>query len=341
MFLGLPSSVRACSVFALLRARVYTGRVDARLIDGKQAAHECTARLATRVQSLRAAVGTAPFLAAVLVGDDPASCTYVAAKQRALARAHLRGETHRLPAHASHAQVLELIARLNEDARVHGILIQLPLPAHLDAARVCRAVAPEKDVDGFHPLNCGALFLAQPGFVPCTPAGIVHLLRRAQVPLAGARVVIVGRSAIVGRPLAVLLASPGCDATVTLCHSHTRGLADICVQADILVAALGKARFIGAPFVRTGAVVIDVGIHHVPDATAPRGRRLCGDVDFDAVAHKVQAITPVPGGVGPMTIAMLLHNTLCAAEYAAGMIPPFRAALYADLDGRAAGDVPH
>ncbi len=272
-------------------------------IDGKEIARQIRARVADEVKAL----GLRPGLAAVRVGNDPASEIYVRNKRKACEEAGMYSEEHIIPAW-SEAQLLGLISGLNRDPRIHGILVQLPLPAAFDTRHVLDAVVPEKDVDGFHYLNVGKLVAHQPGFVPCTPLGVIELLHAAKVEIAGAHAVVVGRSDIVGKPAALLLLHQ--NATVTLCHSRTRNLADICRQADILIAAIGKPHFITGEMVKEGAVVIDVGINRLPDG------RIVGDVDFEAASARARAITPVPGGVGPMTIAMLLSNTLQAAKWA-------------------------
>lgn len=290
------------------------------LIDGRSIAAQLLAELAPRVAALKAR-GIEPGLAFVRVGEDPASKVYVGRKEKACAELGIRSETHVLPESASEAELLALLQRLNADARWHGILVQLPLPRHIRPAAVWAAVAPEKDVDGFHPLNMGRLLLGEPGgFEPCTPAGIRELLLRSNVPLAGAEVVILGRGNIVGKPLAAMLCqkAPHANATVTLCHSATRDLKAHCRRADVLVAAMGVPEFVTADMVKPGAVVVDVGVNRVPDPSAKGGSRLVGDVDFAAVQPIAGKITPNPGGVGPMTIAMLMRNTVRAAEQAAG-----------------------
>ena len=283
--------------------------MPATLIDGKSLAASVRAEQRSAVTSL-AARGVRPGLAAVLVGDDPASRVYVRNKARACNETGVRSEVHEFPEQVSESALLECVARLNADPRVHGILVQLPLPRQLDAARVLAAVSPEKDVDGFHAANLGALLQGRPGFVPGTPAGVMRLLEHAGVPLAGRQAVIVGRSTIVGKPLALLLLQK--DATVTICHSKTADLAAVTRQADILVAAVGSAKLIGADMVKAGACVVDVGINRLADGT------LAGDVDFAAVKETAGWITPVPGGVGPMTVAMLIVNTVRAAELSIG-----------------------
>ena len=290
----------------------------ANLIDGRATAALLQAELAGRVASLKAR-GCQPGLAFVRVGEDPASKVYVGRKEKACADLAIYSETHVLPQTATEPELLALVGRLNADARVHGILVQAPLPAHIRQAVIYASVRPEKDVDGFHPLNVGKLMLGDPdGFLPCTPAGIQELLVRAGVRIDGADVVVVGRGNIVGKPLAALLCQKGkrANATVTLCHSGTRELAAHCRRADILVAALGVAEFVKADMVKPGATVIDVGVNRVPDAAARSGSRLVGDVDFAGVQPVAGRITPNPGGVGPMTIAWLMQNTVRAAERA-------------------------
>ena len=288
----------------------------ATLIDGRKIAAEIRAEVAADAARFAAEKGRAPGLAVVLAGENPASLSYVTAKERACAEAGIRSFPVRLPADVTQDALLAEVARLNADPAVDGILVQLPLPKGLDAQAVIQAIAPEKDVDGFHPVSLGRLLAGLGTFVPCTPAGIVELLLRSGSDPAGKRAVVVGRSNIVGRPLSVLLSRKGRggDATVTLCHTATPDLGAVTREADILVVAAGRPGTVGAGMVKPGAVVIDVGVNRVPDASRPRGYRLCGDVDFDAVAPVASQITPVPGGVGPMTIAMLLVNTLKAAR---------------------------
>ncbi|MEM1054418.1 MAG: bifunctional methylenetetrahydrofolate dehydrogenase/methenyltetrahydrofolate cyclohydrolase FolD [Bacteroidota bacterium] len=284
------------------------------LIDGKAIAAEVRAEVARGVRQFEQAHGRAPGLRVVLLGDNPASQSYVRAKKKAAAEVGIDAETLLHPADTSQEALLALLDDLNADDAVDGILVQLPLPDHIDEASVIRALDPDKDVDGFHPENVGKLVLGEDTLEPCTPAGIVQMLQRSGVETSGAHAVVLGRSNIVGKPMASLLLRRGLDCTVTVCHSRTRNLAEITRQADILVAAIGRAEFVTADMVREGATVIDVGINRVEDLTRERGYRLVGDVDFEAVREKAAAITPVPGGVGPMTIAMLLHNTLRAAE---------------------------
>ena len=272
------------------------------LLDGKKTAAEMAEKLAGEIRLATASGKRPPGLAVIMIGDMPASATYVRNKERACERAGLRSIPFHLPEKCSQAELLALIASLNARDDVDGILLQLPLPAHIDAQACLLAIDPDKDVDGFHPVNVGRLSLGLPGFVSCTPAGVMTLLERYGLSVAGKRAVVVGRSNIVGKPLAMLLASPAHNATVTVCHSGTRDLAEECKKADFLFLAMGRPRFVGADMVASGAVVVDVGINHTPEG-------LCGDADFDALAGKVSAITPVPGGIGPMTIAMLLENT--------------------------------
>ena len=279
--------------------------MTAKIIDGKALASAVRASVRPAVDAL-AARGVRPGLAVILAGDDSASRAYVRNKVNACAETGLRSEMHEFPAAVSERALLERIASLNHDPRVHGILIQLPLPGQVDAARALEAVSPAKDVDGFHPCNIGALVAGRPTLVPCTPAGVLRMLEHEGVPLAGRRAVVLGRSNIVGKPMALLLLQK--DATVTICHSKTRDLRDITRDADILVAAMGRAKLVTADMVKPGACVIDVGINRLPDGS------LAGDVDFVAVKEVAGLITPVPGGVGPMTVAMLIANTVRAAE---------------------------
>jgi methylenetetrahydrofolate dehydrogenase (NADP+)/methenyltetrahydrofolate cyclohydrolase len=304
-----------------------------RLLDGAATAARIRAEVAARAADFARAAGRPPGLAVVLVGDDPASQVYVGAKTRASTEAGLAGTSHVLPWSATEAELRGLVGELNADDAVDGILIQLPLPAHLPARRLLEAVDPAKDVDGFHPVNVGRLWIDEPGFVPCTPAGIVELLRRAELPLAGRHAVVVGRSTIVGKPTAALLLREQC--TVTVAHSRTRDLAATCRAADLLVAAVGRAGLVTEEHVQEGAIVVDVGMNRVTDrdlalrlvggdpkriaAFERNGSVLVGDVDFPRVAPKASAITPVPGGVGPLTVAMLLANTVEAARRRRGL----------------------
>ena len=287
-------------------------------IDGKAIAARCHAATADEIARLRAR-GITPGLAVVLLGDHPASRAYVRSKDKTCRELGMYSRKLELPASTTQEELLHLIAGLNADPAIHGILVQSPPPRHIDEAAVVRAIDPRKDVDGFHPLNVAALAMEDPSaLVPCTPLGCLELLRAYDIPTRGARAVVVGRSLIVGKPMAMLLLAKGADATVTVAHSRTADLAAVCREADILVAALGRPKFLGAEHIRDGAVVIDVGINRVEDPADPRGYRLVGDVDFDAVAPKCRAITPVPGGVGPMTIAMLMGNTVRACRALTG-----------------------
>ena len=284
------------------------------LIDGTAVAKGIRARVAESVRAL-VARGTTPGLSVVLVGDDPASAAYVMSKGKACEETGIRGHTTRMPATTTQADLLAVVDRLNADPAVHGILVQVPLPKQIDPDVVLRRIDPDKDVDGFHPVNVGRLLIGDPGaFAPCTPAGVIVLLRQYEVRTSGARCVVIGRSNIVGKPMAALLLQPGVDATVTVCHSRTRDLASHTREADIVIAAVGKPRMLTGDMVKPGAVVIDVGVNRVADTSSVRGYRLVGDVDFESVRPVASLITPVPGGVGPMTIAMLLENTLRAAQ---------------------------
>ena len=290
--------------------------MTARLLDGVAMGRAIRQEVAQEVARL-AKVGITPGLAVVLVGEDPASQVYVRSKGKACEEAGMHSVTIRLPATTSQSELLVTIDKLNADPAIHGMLVQLPLPKAMNSEQVLRRIDPRKDVDGFHPENVGKLVTGDPtAFRPATPYGVQQMLIRSGIETKGAHAVIIGRSNIVGKPMANLLIQqgPGGDATVTVCHSRTRDLPAIARQADILIAAIGKAEFVTADMVRPGAVVIDVGINRVDDATKEKGYRLCGDVAFEPVAAVASAITPVPGGVGPMTIAMLLKNTLQAAE---------------------------
>ena len=296
--------------------RVGRWTLPAELIDGKAIAATIREEVARDVASL-AARGVVPGLTVVLVGDDSASATYVRAKEKASQAAGMAGHTIRLPASTAQSELLALIERLNADRAVHGILVQMPLPKQINPDTVIRHILPEKDVDGFHPVNVGKLLIGHTdGFVSCTPAGIIELLRRSAIETRGAEAVVIGRSNIVGKPMAALLVQSraGADATVTICHSRTRDLASHTRRADILIVAAGRANMVTGEMIKPGAVVIDVGMNRVPDATRAKGTRLCGDVHFASAVDVASKITPVPGGVGPMTIAMLLRNTVRAAE---------------------------
>ena len=293
--------------------------MTAELIDGKAIAAAMRAELKTQIDAL-AERGVVPGLAVILVGDDPASASYVRAKEKACGELGMASFNHTLAPETTQAELLDVIGRCNADPRVHGILVQLPLPKHIDEHAVMPAIDPEKDVDGFHPVNIGRMVAGQPCFLPCTPHGIIQLLLRSGVPLEGAEVVVVGRSNIVGKPVANMLIqkSPTGNATVTVCHTRTRDLAAHVRRADIIIAAAGRAHTITADMVKDGAVVIDVGVNRIDDPSKPRGYRLVGDVDFEPVRQKARLITPVPGGVGPMTITMLLYNTVASARQKAG-----------------------
>ena len=291
--------------------------MSAALIDGKSIAAEVRGEVGEGVAEMRAKHGVAPGLAVVLVGDDPASAVYVRNKQRAATEAGMLSAVERLAADTPQDDVLAILRRLNGDARYHGILVQLPLPDHIDEDAVIEAINPNKDVDGLHPFNMGLLTAGRPRFVPATPAGIQQLLLRTGNDPAGKHVVVCGRSNIVGKPIVNLLMQrrAGANATVSVCHTRTRDLGAMTRQADILIAAVGSAQMIDADMVSDGAVVIDVGVNRIDAPERRRGYRLVGDVNFDSVSQKASAITPVPGGVGPMTIAMLLQNTLTAARH--------------------------
>lgn len=288
------------------------------LIDGRVIARQLQDELAGRIAALRSR-GMQPGLAFVRVGEDPASKVYVGRKEKACADLGIYSKTHVLDEKATEAELLKLIDQLNADPRIHGILVQAPIPKQIRSENVYSAVRPDKDVDGFHPVNMGKLLLGDhSGFVACTPAGIMELLVRSGVKTSGAEVVVLGRGNIVGKPMAALLCQKekGANATVTICHSATRDIKSHCLRADILIAAMGVTEFVKADMVKAGAVVIDVGVNRVADPTAKTGSRLVGDVDFDALLPIAAKITPNPGGVGPMTIAMLMRNTVQAAERA-------------------------
>ena len=290
--------------------------MPARRISGESLAETIRAEVAEGVVEMRQKHGVAPGLAVVLVGDDPASAVYVRRKEQAAREAGMASETVRLPASASQDDVLNAIRRLNADDRIHGILVQLPLPDHVDENAALETIDPDKDVDGLHPFNMGLLMAGRPRFAPCTPAGIQQMLIRSGIDPAGKNVAVLGRSNIVGKPVAALLSqrAEGANATVTICHTRTRDMAAVTRAADIVIAAIGVPRFLTADMVSDGVVVIDVGINRIDAPERRNGFRLVGDVDYAAVRQKASAITPVPGGVGPMTIAMLLSNTLKAAR---------------------------
>ncbi|MFZ9010892.1 MAG: bifunctional methylenetetrahydrofolate dehydrogenase/methenyltetrahydrofolate cyclohydrolase FolD [Anaerohalosphaeraceae bacterium] len=289
--------------------------MTAQIIDGKQVAADMRAELKEKVAQLKDK-GVTPGLAVVLVGEDPASKSYVTAKERACEEIGIYSDDNRLPAETTEGDLLALIDKLNKDPKINGILVQLPLPKHINEDNVLLAIDPAKDVDGFHPVNVGKMVVGQDAYLPCTPHGVIQLLLRSNVKLEGAEVVVVGRSNIVGKPVANMLiqkAATG-NATVTVCHTRTKNMAEHVKRADIIIAAAGWPNTITADMVKDGAVVIDVGVNRVEDATKKRGYRLAGDVDFEAVKEKASLITPVPGGVGPMTITMLLYNTVQSAE---------------------------
>lgn len=289
----------------------------ATVVNGKEIAAKVRQDAALRAEAL-ARRGVRPCLAVVLVGEDPASVSYVTGKEKALAETGMLGRDLRLPAATTEAELLDLVRELNGDPAIHGILVQLPLPTHIDEEKIILAIDPAKDVDGLHPVSVGNLVMGRPGFLPCTPHGVLVMLEELGVPTAGAEAVVVGRSNLVGKPLANLLTRRSANATVTICHTGTRNLAEHTRRADILIAAAGRPRLIGGDMIKAGAVVIDVGVNRVEDASAKRGYRLVGDVDFEAASRVASIVTPVPGGVGPMTIAMLMRNVVEAAEAAAG-----------------------
>lgn len=287
--------------------------MSAEIIDGFSIARDVREKAAAAAAELKVR-GVTPCLAVILVGEDPASISYVTGKQKALAEAGMDGRDIRLPGDTSEQSLLGLIDELNRDAAVHGILVQLPLPKHIDEDKIIMAISPDKDVDGFHPVNVGNLMIGRKSYLPCTPHGVLVLLKTMGIPTSGRHVVIVGRSNIVGKPLSVLLLRKEYNATVTVCHTGTRDMASFTRQADILIAAAGCPGMIMADMVKPGAAVIDVGVNRIPDSSKKSGFRLCGDVDFEAVKEKASYITPVPRGVGPMTIAMLMMNTVEAAR---------------------------
>lgn len=284
----------------------------AQLIDGKALAQQVRDRLAKESAELFAKKTMKPGLATILVGDDPASHVYVRNKQKACELAGIYVDDHKLPASTTQAELLALIGKKNADPKIHGILVQLPLPKHIDSKVILEAVSPLKDADGFHPYNFGRLVEGHPTFEACTPKGVIKMIESTGMTIEGKRAVVVGRSNIVGKPLALMLLQR--NATVTICHSRTRDLPSVCREAELLLVAIGKAKFVTADMVREGAIVIDVGTNKTPEG------KLCGDVDFDQVSQKAGWISPVPGGVGPMTIAMLLENTVESAKRAAGML---------------------
>jgi len=285
-----------------------------KIIDGKELAKSLRAEIAEKTARLKAEKGVTPGLAVIFVGDNPASVSYVTAKEKACAEAGMLSREIRLPATVGEESLLAEIARLNEDPAIHGILVQLPLPRGFDEKRVIDAISPEKDVDGFTPVNAGRLLVGEPCYLPCTPHGIVKLIEFAGMEISGKHAVVIGRSNIVGKPVALLLARKDANATVTMCHTGTVDLAKHTREADIVVVAAGRPGTLTGDMLKPGAVVIDVGVNRIPDPTRPKGFRLVGDADFDSCAAVASAITPVPGGVGPMTITMLLWNTLESAS---------------------------
>lgn len=285
----------------------------AQIIDGKSIAQSIREEIKIKTEALKTK-GISPCLAVILVGSNPASVSYVTGKQKALAEVGMNDRSVRLPESTTEQELISLIQELNADKSVHGILVQLPLPQHIDEEKIILAIDPAKDVDGFHPVNVGNLVIGKKSFLPCTPHGIIVLLKRMNIETDGKSAVVIGRSNIVGKPAALLLARKDLNATVTICHSGTKNIADITRRADILIAAAGRTNIVTADMVKEGAAVIDVGVNRIPDASKKSGFRLAGDVDFENVKEKAAFITPVPGGVGPMTIAMLMANTLEAAE---------------------------
>ncbi len=294
--------------------------MTAKIIDGKIVAQTIQVRVKEETDALREKLSIVPGLAAVLIGDNPASRTYVGMKNKTCQELGMASVGRNLPADITQEDAMKVVRELAEDPKVHGILVQLPLPGHLDTEAILAAVPIEKDIDGFHPINIGRLAMKnrEPLFVPCTPAGVIELIDSAGTKIEGARAVVLGRSNIVGLPAALLLVHR--NATVTICHSRTQNIAEVVREADIVVAAIGKAQFVKAEWIKSGATVIDVGTNAIPDATKKSGQRLVGDVDFENAKEIAGAITPVPGGVGPMTIAMLMQNTLNAAKRSAGLI---------------------
>ena len=287
--------------------------MSAVIIDGKQIAADVRAEVAAKVAELKE-MGVLPCLAVILVGENPASVSYVTGKRKALAEVGMADRSIQLPESTSEEELLKLIAELNADSSVHGILVQLPLPKHIDEDKVIMAIDPSKDVDGFHPVSVGNLMIGRPGFLPCTPHGIIVLLKKMGIETSGKHAVVIGRSNIVGKPVSILLARKDVNCTVTMCHTGTKNMAEITRQADIIVVASGHPHTLTGDMVRDGAVVIDVGVNRIPDASKKSGFRLIGDCDFDDLVEKTSFITPVPGGVGPMTIAMLMQNTLESAS---------------------------
>ena len=294
----------------------------ARILSGKELATKMRQEMQLELTKLKNEHTLVPALSVILVGDDPGSISYVKGKEKACAEVGIDVKKYKFEADYPEASLLKLISDLNQDSTVHGILVQLPLPEHINEEKVLFAIDPEKDVDGFHPVNVGRLMIGAPAYIPGTPHGIQQLLLRNEISISGKHVVIVGRSNIVGKPLALLLVQkkPGANATITICHTGTKNMADLTRLADILVVAAGRAHTVNAEMIKDGAVVIDVGVNRVEDSTKKSGYRLIGDVEFDEVSAKASAISPVPGGVGPMTITMLLHNVIHAAKRQKGIL---------------------
>ena len=287
--------------------------METKIIDGKQIASDVRADVAKKVAELKEK-GVFPCLAVILVGENPASVSYVTGKRKALAEVGMVDKSITLPESTGEAELLKLIDDLNKDDSVHGILVQLPLPKHINEDKVIMAICPEKDVDGFHPVSVGNMMIGRPGFLPCTPHGIIVLLEKMGIETSGKHAVVIGRSNIVGKPVSILLARKETNCTVTMCHTGTKNMTEITKQADIVVVASGRPHTLTCEMVKEGAVVIDVGVNRIPDDSKKSGFRLVGDSDFDVLVGKVSYITPVPGGVGPMTIAMLMQNTLESAQ---------------------------
>lgn len=287
--------------------------METKIIDGKQIASDVRADVAKKVAELKEK-GVFPCLAVILVGENPASVSYVTGKRKALAEVGMVDKSITLPESTGEDELLKLIDELNKDDSVHGILVQLPLPKHINEDKVIMAICPEKDVDGFHPVSVGNMMIGRPGFLPCTPYGIIVLLEKMGIETSGKHAVVIGRSNIVGKPVSILLARKETNCTVTMCHTGTKNMAEITKQADIVVVASGRPHTLTCDMVKEGAVVIDVGVNRIPDDSKKSGFRLVGDSDFDDLVGKVSYITPVPGGVGPMTIAMLMQNTLESAQ---------------------------
>ncbi len=288
----------------------------AKILSGKELAEKMRQEMKAEIEQLKQKYGLVPGLAVVLVGDDPGSVSYVTGKEKACGEIGIFSRGYRFDVNYKESELLKLIDELNHDKTIHGILVQLPLPDHINEEKILYAIDPDKDVDGFHPVNVGRLMIGAPGFLPCTPHGIQQLILRNDIEISGKHVVIVGRSNIVGKPLLMILVQkkPGANATVTMCHTGTKNIAEITRLADILVVAAGRPHTVNAEMVKDGCVVIDVGVNRIEDATKKSGFRLIGDVEFDEVSKKASAISPVPGGVGPMTITMLLHNTIQSAK---------------------------